>query len=233
MNGKCLLIAAAVVGVVGSFTVSAQAWIITQVEPDLAAGNSVAVAVPLGQGPGQDFMEIHKFYIRDNSEFPDPLILSFTREEGDQDVIAIVDEMILNLQTAQARTWDEFHVALITDPNVTFRGGSVEWLDPASARAYKQTGGASRIGGVPASFTLTQINWDDSNQPIVPGSWSSAPSNQLVLRGMKIDVGDVGVGEGFLLKEWPGVLGLETPEPATLALVVMGAGGLLLRRRRR
>jgi hypothetical protein len=209
---------------------SAQAWIITQVEPSPSAGYSVGTVVPYATEPGLDIFEIHKYFIRDpnDAQFPLPLVLQFVRQPGDQNTIDLVDEMILNLMTGQNITWDDFHVALLTEPNVLIRGGLVEWVNPGGARAWQQTGGASRLGGDPATVSAVQIDWWDGNEPVPPGAWADAPANQLVLRGLRIDVSDVGVGEGFLLKEWPTI-----PEPGTLVLVAGGAASLLLRRRKR
>lgn len=222
------LVAAAAVAAVVVPVLPAQAWIITQTNPDPQAGYSVAVVVPYSVAPGSDNIEIHKFFLQEpDPANPLPVTLTFTRQAGDQDVINIIDELILNLQSAQNRTWTDYHELIVNDPIVSLRGG-VTFISPDLATAWQQTGGAPRLGNSPVSATSSQIDWVDAAQPVPAGLFGDAPLNQLVLRGLLLDVSKLNVGESFQLMEWPTV-----PEPGTVALIAVGGVALLVRRRTR
>ncbi|HUT59084.1 MAG TPA: PEP-CTERM sorting domain-containing protein [Phycisphaerae bacterium] len=209
----------------------AGAWIITQIDPATSSGYAGSTVVMYDTDPNVDVIEIHKYFIRDpNGEtMPVSLQLMFTREPNDADTITIIDEFILNLQIQDNRTWQDFHVALLTEPNVVLRGGGVEFVNPGGATAWQQTGGETRLDGVPISFSATQVDWltSDPNQAVPPGGFADAPVNQLVLRGLAIDASDLETGESFILKEWPTV-----PEPGTLVLLTAAGLVAALRKRR-
>ncbi|KPK79376.1 MAG: hypothetical protein AMJ81_13355 [Phycisphaerae bacterium SM23_33] len=154
--------------------------------------------------------EIHKYFLLDKY----PLVLKFTRQPGDKDVIEIVDEIILNLFEAEKLSWQDFHVALDGGLN------PVSFVAPDLATAWQCTGGQTRLDGVPDIATATHISWatDDPSQYVPYGSFADAPLNQLVLRGLVIDVSVLEAGESFFLKQWP-----TTPEPGALALLCLGA----------
>jgi hypothetical protein len=228
MKRASWIIAAALIAAVLP-VVPAQAWIITQVNPDVQSGEAVAVAVPFDTTARSNVFELDKFFVKDpaGAAIPGPIVLSFTRQAGDKDIIDIIDELILNLQVDQKRIWTDYHMALVVgDPALVARGG-VQFINPAAVMAWQQTGGATRLGGLPSSADATQITWD--GLPTVPfGGFGDAPLNQLVIRGLSMDASKVAVGETFFLKEWPTV-----PEPATLALIAIGGVAMMLKRRSR
>ena len=228
MKMKRILVLAAVAGPLLFSGGSAEAWVITQISPTPGSGYSESVIVPIDTDPGVDKIEIHKYFLSLDSNHKEvPIILNVTREAGDQDVIQIIDEVILNLYADAnfAQDWEDYHVQLICLPTQ----GDVSFIDPNKARAVQATGGLTRLGGDPNSWTATRIDWetDDSNQEVPWGTFASAPDNQLVLLGLQIDVSDLEVGETFQFKQWP-----TTPEPATLALLAAGISVVVRRRRR-
>jgi len=225
---KRILVLAAVAGPLLFGGGSAEAWVITQISPAPGSGLSESVIVPIDTDPGVDKIEIHKYFMElvDNGAEV-PIILSFTREAGDQDVLQIVDEIILNLYSDAnfIQDWEDYHVQLMVLPTQ----GDVSFIDPNKARAVQATGGPTRLGGDPNSWTAKRIDWEtaDSSQEVPWGTFTSAPDNQLVLLGLQIDVSDLEVGETFQFKQWP-----TTPEPATLALLAAGISVVVRRRRR-
>ena len=218
---KGMLKLAALVVVLVLPVASAQAWLIEQVEPASGAGLAEAVVVPFDWDLGVDLFEIHKYFLVDEQ----PLVLKFTRESADQDTIRIVDEIILNMFTVQQRDWVDYHVQLLAGPGLT-----VSFIAPDDARAVQKSGGASRLGGTPVSAGPVSISWltADPAEVVPYGTFVDAPRNQLVLRGLAIDVSAVQEGESFLLKQWP-----TTPEPASLAVLGLGAVLLLTKKRPR
>lgn len=207
---------------------SAEAWIITQISPAPGSGFSESVIVPIDTDPGVDKVEIHKYFLNlDSNDTEVPIILNVTREAGDQDVIQIIDEIVLNLYADAnfPQDWIDYHVQLIRLPGQ----GDVSFIDPDQARAMQAAGGPTRLGGDPNSWTAKRIDWEtvDPNQYVPWGTFASAPDNQLVLLGLGIDVSDLAVGETFQFKQWP-----TTPEPATLTLLVAGIAVVVRRRRR-
>jgi hypothetical protein len=92
------------------------------------------------------------------------------------------------------------------------------------------TGGQTRLGGTPTAATGTRIDWEsqDALQAVPFGTFADAPTNQLVIRGLVIDVSSLKVGQAFELKEWPSV-----PEPVTLVILGLGMAGFVARRRSR
>lgn len=228
---KRILVLAAVAGPLLFGGGSAEAWIITQIGPTPGAGYSESIVVPIDTYPGVDLIEIHKYYMeRLVGSLPVPIVLQFTREDGDANVIKIIDEMILNLYTdvGPSQDWTDYHVLLISDPfdpNL-----EVSFIDPNKARAVQAIGGPDRLGGDPSVIIdSNEIAWKttDSNQYVPWGTFASAPDNQLVLLGLQIDVSNLAVGETFEFKQWP-----TTPEPATLALLAAGISVVVRRRRR-
>jgi hypothetical protein len=202
----------------------ANAWMITQAEPAPGTGLAESLVLPYDRDPGVDEFEIHKCFLYDGQ----PLLLTFTRQDGDQDTLEIVDEIILNMFTAQQRAWANYHVLLEKDP-VT--GKEVAFIDPGQATARQASGGPTRLGGAPVSATATRIDWvtADPNEYVPYGSFSDAPDNQLVLRGLVIDVSALATGDSFRLKQWP----TTTPEPTIVALLYAGFALLALRRHER
>ena len=218
---KGMLKLAALIAVLTLPVASSQAWLIEQVEPAPGAGLAESVVVPFDWDPGVDLFEIHKYFLVDEQ----PLVLKFTRESGDQDTIRIVDEMILNMLTAQRRDWLDYHVQLLAGPGVT-----VSFIDPGAAVALQKSGGPTRLDGTPVSVAADSIAWltTEPSQVVPYGTFADAPRNQLVLRGLAIDVSDLDVGESFLLKQWP-----TTPEPGTLAVLGLGVALLVIRKKAR
>ncbi len=218
---------------VATLTAPSFGWIITQQEPAVGAGIAESVVIPFDTDPGIDMFEIHKYFMVDEY----PLVLKFVKQAGDQNTIQIVDESIINMMTDQHRAWEDYHIRLIYNPvNPTDR----VWFKTADSafapRAWQMSGGAHRLGFTPISYTTDSyghtvgINWDtsDPGERVPYGEFWDAPYNQLVIRGMLIDVSELEPGDAFMLKQWP-----TTPEPATLLMLAGGFSGLLLRRRRR
>ena len=218
---KLMLAAMAVALIVPA--VASHGWVVTQTEPAPGSGLAEAVVLPFDWDPGRDLFEIHKYFLVDQQ----PLVLKFTREAGDMDTVEIVDEIILNMLTPEQQAWLDYHVELLVDP---FDGKLVNFIDPHLARAWKQTGGDTRLDGVPLTSGPTGISWEttDPGQAVPYGTFGDAPTNQLVLRDLVIDTSNVGVGESFLFKQWPTV-----PEPGTLALLTVAGALRIMRRRRR
>jgi len=203
---------------------SAEAWVIEQIEPAPGTGLAESRVILFDWDPNVDLIEIHKYFLYDEQ----PLVLEFTREALDQDTIKIVDEICLNMFTAEERPWIDFHVALLVDQ---FSGDTVVFDKPELARAWQMTGGEPRLGGVPiATTTVTQIDWEttDPSQYVPWGSFMDAPINQLVLKGLVIDVSGLEVGHSFQLKEWP-----TTPEPGAIVFLGLGTALAALKARRR
>ena len=222
MNAQFKLIGLAALAVLLP-ALDARAWIITQTEPAAGKGLADAVVMPFDIDPGLDMFEIHKYFQRDEY----PLVLKFQRQPGDQNTIRIVDELILNMMTAQARDWNDFHVVVYT--GVDGVSSTVSFTNTAALHAWQMSGGDDRLGGAPVSVTATRIDWFTTNsaQYVPYGPFTDAPDNQLVLRGLDIDVSQLAEGSVFYLKEWP-----TTPEPAAMTLLALGAGAVLLKRRR-
>lgn len=219
LNARIALLLTALLSIVTS---PANAWIVTQTEPAPGSGLAEAYVVPYETGDGMDKIEIHKAFA-----VPDqPILLLFEREAGDQDVIEIVDEIILNMFTESRLEWSDFHLLILNNP---FGEASANFIEPASATAWQQTGGETRLGGQPIVATPTNIEWltADTGQMVPWGDFSDAPENQLILRGLKIDVSTLEVGDSFILKEWP----THIPEPATLSLLGIGAIALMRRKK--
>jgi hypothetical protein len=215
------LIVVSIVAVLAACSTAANAWIITMTDPASEAGLAETVVVPTDTKPGVDIIEIDKFYLR-GFVAPMAVVMNFQRQAGDQNTISIVDEMVLN-QTAAP--WDSYHELLLSEPQ-----GSVGFINSAGARAWQQTGGATRLGGVPSSASSTEIDWHAGNagQYVANGTFADAPANQLILTGISIDVSSIGVGGAFELKQWPTAV----PEPATLSILAVMLGGLVTRRRK-
>ena len=212
---------AAIVAAVALAAAPAHAWQVTQISPAPGGGLAESLVLPFDWDPGKDLFEIHKYYVAQNQA----LRLQFTREAGDQDIIQIVDEVIQNLFAVQF-DWSDYHLRL-EDPYAA----DVKFIDPGDARAWQMTGGETRLDHVPVATTDTSIDWQtvDQAQKVPHGTFADAPVNQLVLRGLAIDVAGLGVGESFVLKQWPTV-----PEPGTAALFLAGlAFGALKKRGRR
>lgn len=209
--------------VLAACSASANAWIITQTDPISGANIVEAIAVPIDTKNGVDIIELDKFYLP-GFVFgqTSPEILKFVRQAGDQNTISIIDEMVLNQTNA---SWDSYHEVLLSEPQ-----GSVTFINSAAARAWQQTGGATRLGGTPVSATSTRIDWltADLSQHVANGTFADAPANQLILTGMAIDASSLDVGGAFYLKQWP----TATPEPATLSILAVMLGGLVTRRNR-
>jgi hypothetical protein len=207
-----------------------EAWIITQVEPLSGANLVEAQTVWFGREGSTDRYEIDKYYLSGFSPGTTYVILKFTREPNDAGVIRVdlVDELILNLT---GDSWVDYHVALLSDPVGEFLGDvdAVRFNDPNKATAWQQTGGASRLGNVPVAAGDSQIDWvtADGNQSVPRGTFADQPANQLVLRGLSVDVSNLESGDWFALKQWPTI-----PEPATAALVALGWVAMVIRRRR-
>jgi hypothetical protein len=210
--------------------IPAEAWIITQVEPRSGANLAEAQTVWFQREGTFDRYEIDKYYLSDFSAGTTSVILKFTREPNDAGItrVDLVDEIILNLTGDH---WDDYHLALLSDPVGEFPGdvNAVRFIDPNKATAWQQTGGALRLGNVPVSASDSQIDWvtADPNQRVPKGTFADQPANQLVLRGLSVDVSDLESGDWFALKQWPTI-----PEPATAALVALGWVAMVIRRRR-
>lgn len=197
----------------------ARAWEIVQTEPAPTSGYAAGVAIPFELAGLVDQYEIHKYFIRSQQ----PLVLKFTREAGDRDTLQIVDELIMNMFVQEQLSWCDFHVLLTADP-----AKPVSFINPGAASAWQMTGGQQRLGGSPVLATATEVIWwtDQSAQMVPYSTFAQAPLNQLVLRGLSIDVSHLATGDTFYLKEWPTV-----PEPLTLATLGMGLVLTLLKRR--
>lgn len=198
----------------------AKAWIITQTEPAPGAGLAESLVILFDWDPDADLYEIHKYFLFDKQ----PLVLQFTREVGDKDTIKIVDEIILNMFTVEQLSWMDYHVALEKDPT---SGKDVIFVDPAQATAWQNSGGETRLDGVPFAAGATEIVWytEDPGQNVPYGDFSDAPYNQLVLRGLTVDVSQLEVGDSFRLKQWPTV-----PEPTVVSLLAASVALLSLKR---
>ena len=225
---KRILVLAAIAGPLLLGIGHADGWIITQISPAPGSGFSESVIVPIDTDPGVDKIEIHKYFLNlDSNDTEVPILLSMTREAGDQDVIRIIDEIILNLYADAnfPQDWIDYHVRLIP----SFGQGDASFIDPDQARAVQATGGPARLGGNPSFTDPNNIDWEtnDPSQYVPWGTFASAPDNQLVLLGLQIDVSQLAVGETFQFKQWP-----TTPEPATLTLLVAGIAFVVRRRRR-
>lgn len=217
---------------VAALTAPSYGWIVTQQDPLPGAGIAESVVVPFDTDPGLDMFEIHKYFMVDEY----PLVLKFVKQSGDQNTIQIVDESIMNMMTEQGRRWEDYHIRLIYSPI----GNDRVWFKSSDAafapRAWQMSGGAPRLGFTPDSYTtdmyghVVGINWFTTNvsQMVPYGEFWDAPTNQLIIRGMLIDVSELEPGDAFYLKQWP-----TTPEPATLLMLAGGFSGLLLRRRKR
>lgn len=214
----------------------AHAWIIQQTNPFPGAYMAESEVIPLYSNSTSDTIEIHKYFM----QMGVPLVLKFTRQAGDHNTIKIADELILNLVPGEEDyepNWDDFHIRLLNDPNP---GAPKVWFKNPTAnapvKAWQQTGGQTRLGGLPASTELDAnsrligFNWVnyDPNQTVHYGDWGDAPYNQLVIRGLVLDVSQVPVNGTFYMKEWP-----SAPEPATLVLIGCGFAVVVLRRRNR
>jgi hypothetical protein len=221
---------AAAVLLLALLAIPAEAWIIEQVNPRSGANLAEAQPVWFEREGSTDRYEIEKYYLSDFSAGTMSVILKFTREPNDAGVMRVdlVDELILNLTGDK---WDDYHVALLSDLAGEFPGDvdAVRFIDPNKATAWQQTGGAPRLGNVPVSVSDSQIDWFtvDGSQGVPWGTFADQPANQLVLRGLSVDVSNLESGDWFSLKQWPTI-----PEPATAALVAMGWVAMVMRRRR-
>lgn len=220
-----LVLALSVVGLAAG---SANAWIITQIDPVPGSGLAESTVLRFDTQAGQDLFEIHKYYLEGFAPSLVSIRLEFMREAGDQDTIKIADEVILNTTLFD---WHDYHVALEFVP---FSGDEVAFNDPNLARAKHRWGGDDRLGGTPYLYSPTQIDWEPASKyPLPPPGWASvpagtfadAPTNQLMIIGLKIDVSQLEVGDVFVLKQWPTI-----PEPSTLVVLLAVFAPAALRR---
>jgi hypothetical protein len=208
----------------------AYGWIIVQVIPEPGAGYGEAVITQFDKRPDTDRLQIDKFYMGELPQNQTRFVLKFTREPNDAGIVKlqIVDEMILNLTTFN---WNGYRIGLEFDPNGDGGGDddSVKFIDPNAARAWQQTGGATRLDGTPDLATNTAIEWGTTipSQIVPTGTFDDVPVNQLVLRKINIDVSKLEQGDWFQIVQWP------VPEPGTVSLLTLGGLAVMCRGRRK
>ena len=213
-------------------------WQVTNPDPSLAGAGIVPI-----EFTEQVFeIEIHKWWLQtatDGGTGEVPLVIQFTREPNDPDVLHIIDEIIFNVSEDE---WFDYHVSLLDG-----RGLPVSPDDPSPdvwffnhevTDNWQMIGGSHRFESKTVTTLVSDpsravaFDWLDTDGQGVPaGDWFGAngpPYNQLVLTNLYIDMSQVPVGEVFYLKQVPTI-----PEPASAALLLTAVAMCHGRRRRR
>ena len=117
-------------------------------------------------------------------------------------------------------------------PATTFRtGAAASYVNPVTG-TVQGVGDAANGGGI---ATLQLRAWDNRGGTIT--SWAQVLADQTILRGWSPTFNSQPLGGGLINP--PNITGLQSfnlfspiPEPSVIALGVLGAGALLLRRRK-
>jgi hypothetical protein len=229
---------AAALALAGSMPALGLTWQVTNPDPSLAG----AGIVPIEFTEQVLEIEIHKWWLSTQTDPGGgevPLVIQFTREPNDPDVLHIIDEIIFNVSQQE---WLDYHVSLLDgtglpvspddpDPDVWFFNHDVtdNWQMIGGSRRFESKTVTTLLGDPTRAVAF---DWLDTNGQGVPaGDWfgpNGPPYNQLVLSNLYIDMTQVPVGGVFYLKQVPTI-----PEPASATLLLAALAASLGRRRRR
>jgi len=204
-------------------------WQVTNPDPSLAG----AGIVPIEFTEQVLEIEIHKWWLQtasDGGTGEVPLIIQFTKEPNDPDVLHIIDEIILNVSQSD---WLDYHVSLLDSTGLPVSPSSADpevwFFNHALTDNWQMIGGIHRFESKTVTTLLSDssravaFDWLDTDTQGVPaGDWfgpNGPPYNQLILTNLYVDMSQVPVGEVFYLKQVPTI-----PEPASAALLLAAVG---------
>jgi hypothetical protein len=204
-------------------------WQVTNPDPSLAG----AGIVPIEFTEQVVEIEIHKWWLQtatDGGTGEVPLVIQFTREPNDPDVLHIIDEIIFNVSEEE---WLDYHVSLLDgtglpvspddpNPDVWFFNHQVtdNWQMIGGSHRFESKTVTTLVGDPTRAVAFDWLDTDGQGVPA--GDWFGAngpPYNQLVLSNLYIDMSQVPAGGVFYLKQVPTI-----PEPATAALLLTAVG---------
>jgi hypothetical protein len=174
------------------------------INPPPGSGQGGATITQMFQDEQAVTIEIDKWLLTSDQ----PVIIECTREPGDPEILEISDEIVLNVTGLD---WIGYQI-WATDAAGVQDSGFVSFIDPQLVTNYRQTGDIVRFEFLNTTSTLLDFVNDPLTEGVPSGTLFDAPNNQVVFRGIRIDM--PGVGEPFRLYQWPII-----PEPS---------GGLLL-----
>jgi hypothetical protein len=174
------------------------------INPPPGGGQGGATITPMFQDEHAVTIEIDKWLLSPDQ----PVIIEFTREPGDPEMLNVADEIVLNVTGFE---WIGYEI-WVTDTTGTQNASFVSFINPQLVENYKQTGGIVRFEYLNPTSTFLGFDNDPLTVGVPSGTLFDAPENQVVFRGISIDM--PAVGEPFRLYQRPII-----PEPG---------GGLLL-----
>jgi hypothetical protein len=137
-----------------------------------------------------------------------PLMLQFTLDAGDLGGRQLQLSPVINNQTGLA--WSDFHLIVVNLPSA---------LPEYCNASFTDLGGVtSDVFGAPTSAAGNEIDFTNGTLPSGQGT---------TIGGLHITFGNAQIGDVFYIKAIP------TPEPATLSLLAIMLGGLVMRRNKK